>query len=519
MNRFRITRDILISLITFCTIALILASTLFWMWCPSANPDVMTLLLTLIGIGVAVVVYRFGVPRLPMKFRRCEMYVVVGIGLLFRVTSVICIHNTQVNDFAIWQELSESIRTGKGFAYTGPVGLKQEVPYSLGGRWDEKGPVVTTFRAPGWAAVLAVWYSLTGNRTIWGELLCALLSALTGLLIFLIVRKTDDGAAWRAAIFWQCYPVSIIACNLLCSEILFTLAILFAVYILGIALQCKTALRYCLMFVAGLFTGLVTLVRPATQFIPCVIVGLLAYVCPWRNRAVLILLFCAGSLLAPLGWGLRNKAVFGVFQMQPTQIGISMSLGPAVWDVKPGTNAQIDSLKSLLDSPGKTEFQRNSIGAQIGKKRLEIAFMGGRLPILFLKNLPGTWGDQSEILQWISISCREDPAGHPMSKFTYNTLLYISSAFYLGLITLALCGSLRLKSIRIFQRPELLALLIFFFITFFLSGIFRVANSRYELPFVPVICILSGIAGVRLKNLNKGISKETQQIDESLRTQ
>lgn len=478
----------IITLIKICTIAIclsIIGAILYNAFHPNSHPGLLTIILPLLSAALVVVLMRLP-PR--CKFANRTVFFLAAAAFVLRLLTIVLITNDQVSDFKTFDELAGALKHGDGFSYTGSSGLSEAAMFL--NKWDWQGPVPTAFRLPGFPVILASLYSITGEHAFFGKLLNALLSVLIGILLYLLVKPIDGTAAMFAMAIWLFYPGTIIASNLLCTEISFIFFFVSAAAIVQYIPRSAGNCRFLLVFTAGLFVSLAALVRPATQLILCVFSVLPFVRIPLKLRPLLVIVFAAG-LAGPLVlWGMRNAKTFGVFEMQTSEIGIGCYTMTRQL-LKNENNPELDSLKKIITT-STNEFPLARTGKAIGMVRYKLALRKWwKLPRVFILNHMRSWRDDNDMIDYCKAGIQDrlqDRCG--FARFLCSAMTYLIRITYLSLILLALMGAARLPWHLFVSQSGLLLLLLYFMGSVLLIMLFEV-NSRHHFPLLVILCILA----------------------------
>lgn len=171
---------------------------------------------------------------------------------------------------------------------------------------DAHGLRPEIFRTPGYPLVIAA--ALAAHAPLASVLVfqCVLGSMAIAALYLIALRFTGSVRVAAAAAFvLAIHPADILYCNALLSESLFT-----TLMIAGIAclvLPASPSVR--IVCVAGLILGASVLVRPVGILLgPCIAFWLILWLRSWKALPLAIALIVS-SLVLPIGWMARNRAV------------------------------------------------------------------------------------------------------------------------------------------------------------------------------------------------------------------
>lgn len=202
------------------------------------------------------------------------------------------------SDYADYQLLANNLLSGNGLS------LHREPPY-----------VPDTIRTPAYPIFLALVKRVTGS--FYPSLyLTLLLGATIPLAGFLLMRLfTDDRRLW-----WLTAAILALDPNLFYYSFIYGSEGLAAPFFAWSIVLCAYALHRKMWYsvAAGLMTGLATLVRPVSQFLPLLFILAAFFKTPRtveikRHARVISLACLAGFAAVVTPWLLRNYIVFGVF--------------------------------------------------------------------------------------------------------------------------------------------------------------------------------------------------------------
>ena len=461
---------------------------------------------TVITSGPTLVICAFAVGLLLLWFDilhrgksvRSDILFLLFVGLSLRMLSVVAIPNKQVSDFKVYHELAIALNDGDGFAYTGPVGRSEDLPLYLNRKPTD--PYRTTaFRPPGTPMLLALAYSVGGQRPIVGKILNALLGTLGGLCLFWMVLPSNRRVAFWSAFMWLVLPSSVMGTNLLGTEVPFASLMLVSAFLLTRAGGLKTKTALVLVLLSGAVAGFCCLIRPATHLVLCGVLGILICIPGVKKIALGILLFLVGASVPLMGWGIRNYYTLGTFHCASTNVGISLANKSV--DLSPSKEDLPDRLaiKARMEE-SQDEFEVNRLGKRLAMKR----FLGLKDENLirtfrdvFVKNHFSTWDQDITILHWCSLSShrpvRRADIPDPISPSLYTILYRLTQGAYLVVLILAVFGAAQPARLGVTRNAGLLALFAFLLSTSFLFLIFA-GDARFHFPLAPILCILAANA-------------------------
>jgi 4-amino-4-deoxy-L-arabinose transferase-like glycosyltransferase len=438
----------------------------------------------LLAVVAALVLFRARIP-FPRPSNK-SIVIIFIIGLLLRFVWICSVRNEQKTDFAIFHELAVSLCQGTGYSYTGPVGLADDVGIFLH-KPQATPPVATAFRLPGTSLLLAGVYLITGPSQFAGKCFYALLSALIGVLLFLLLRRTQSQAAVAAALFWELYPSAIAASGVLSSELPVTVGFLVSAVILQHIGGRRRHVRFILWGILGVAAGCTALIRPVTQFL--LLIPLVVFLIENRpSRALLATGITLLGMALPLcAWGARNFHRFGVFEWQTPEMGMGGHTLTREFPIRhkdPALDSLVDRCEKCAD-----EFEIARLGAQIGKLRFKHAIAEGSYFLRIPHNFMKTWRDDTDWLNWSTVYTGE----RVLSSRAHGVLYALMQCFYLLLILLAIKGSVTRQFRRALVNRGLLLLLIYLVGTQILVISFE-GQPRYHFPMMPLVVIMAALA-------------------------
>lgn len=177
------------------------------------------------------------------------------------------------------------------------------------------------FRTPGFPALLALLYEILGPSPLWGILANDVLASSAALLVYLIMRKRWPRGALFAGLLYAFNPLSLVYCQELMTETLFTFSLVAGIWLLFwpgesfawrrrtgtrrvpiLILQKEKGFHWLLSLCGGLCLGIAALTRPVGLYLPALIL-------PFARKRWLPGL--AGFLAAVVPWFTRNWIIYG----------------------------------------------------------------------------------------------------------------------------------------------------------------------------------------------------------------
>ena len=177
------------------------------------------------------------------------------------------------------------------------------------------------FRTPAFPALLAFLYWLLSPSPLWGILANDILAAATALLIFTVLRERWPRGALFAGLLYAFNPLSLVYCQELMTETLFTFSLVLAIALLFwptgefawrrragkgrtpiLTAEKEHRFSWLLALGGGLCLGIAALTRPVGLYPPVLILPFA------RNRWHIA---TVGFAAAVLPWFLRNWLIYG----------------------------------------------------------------------------------------------------------------------------------------------------------------------------------------------------------------
>ncbi|MCM2271788.1 MAG: glycosyltransferase family 39 protein [candidate division Zixibacteria bacterium] len=341
----------------------------------------------------------------------------------------------------------------------------------------------TYFRAPLYVWCLSLVITLLGD-SLWILRLFGLIVGISSVAMTCLIarRLFDKKAAVIAGVIHALFPMAIYFDGELLLDPLFTLLIQIAVYRFLIWQDTQTG-RNALL--CGVILGLASITRPtALLFVPAAIGLILQGTGIWNSRIRHAALFALGAFLLIVPVTLRNIVVAGDPVLIASQGGINMYIG---------NNPHADGISAVLPQPFGHNWQMADVAyvAEIKEGRElrpgEVSDYWSRQAIKWMTDHPVDALALYLRKLYFSISNREISNNRDIDAFFGQVSLLRYNPLTFGVI-LALGAAGFLISLRTNPRAALLGWSILLFIlansTFFV-------NSRFRLPEIPLLIILS----------------------------
>jgi 4-amino-4-deoxy-L-arabinose transferase-like glycosyltransferase len=412
---------------------------------------------------------RFGLPaavRRPLARRWVPVVGLFVVALLIRVAWVLWVDREGfvLNDAWLYHTNARSINLGRGFER--PMG-------GPSAQWP-----------PGYSVLLAGAYWLFGIEPLAGELLNAVLGALTVVvLVVLVERVIDRTTAIVAGTILAVMPGPIMWTDLLVSETLFTL--LFVVFFLALV-HARPTWRW--MVVLGVLIGIGGLVRGEG-----LTWGLLPIVLFWHElpRAELAKRIGVVAVAVLVPWTIRNAVAMDAFVPIATNASITLWTGHN----PDATGGQVYPPEEFYDQfPPEAPLRELESAAALRNEAIEYLFTHPlhELELIPLKLIHLNRGD-SYALDWVN----DGPEGPVIGRIWVERIGVFADAAYYSLLTLTVLGVFLLG--RSFWRAPIGRLITCSFVTaLVLYGFVYYGNYRYRLPYEPLMIIVAATLLVRL---------------------
>jgi 4-amino-4-deoxy-L-arabinose transferase-like glycosyltransferase len=379
------------------------------------------------------------------------------------------------NDAIIYHDTAINLTQGNGY-----------VPFTGGptARWP-----------PGYSTVLGGVYLLFGVRPLAGELLNALVGAVTVVLLMVAVqRAVGRRAAIIAGSILAVLPGPIMWTDVLVAETLYT-AVFVTVFL--VLVHARPTWRWALLL--GVVIGAGALVRgEALTWM------LLPVVLWWRavpRIELLRLVVSTGvvvvALLSP--WTIRNAVVMDAF------VPLATNASQTLWSGHhPGATGGQTYPPPGYEDQFSPELPERELEVSKALRDDAIEFMLSNprreLELIPLKLIHLNRGD-SYVLDWVNApAVGREP---PLSPIAVERIGVVADAGYFGLLALTVLGGWWLG--RSFWRQPAGRLIATSFLTaLFLYGFLYYGNYRYRLPYEPLMVVVAATFLARIAGLRPG---------------
>jgi 4-amino-4-deoxy-L-arabinose transferase-like glycosyltransferase len=412
---------------------------------------------------------------------RCFPILIFLIALVLRLVPVLLSYDLPIglDDMFQYDMLARSIVAGNGFRWYAEDDLRlirRYLSVEVPAEYDPRG-ILTSFRAPGYPAFLALVYAVCGvggRRLFYARLAQTPLGAALAPLTWALARQIGFGeqAARWAAVAIAAFPLLVVYPLALVTENLFV-----PLLMLGLALVLRASEKGQVRdhALAGLVLGLAALTRS-------VVAGLVPLIAVWlwwteqekhvgfRNGVALILCF----LLITVPWAVRNTYLHDRPTWVESALGYDLYLG-----YHPQSTGTFQYGISLDLMPLLDDGERHTRGMEAFRAFLRTD--PGRVPYLTVRKAGHLWGLDKRALTY----------------FYSNNFLGRLPAWLLGLMLLLACGPLMVLTPAasyglVCGRMERRKMVIALFLIYYTGAhMLILAEPRFHVPLLPVIATLA----------------------------
>jgi 4-amino-4-deoxy-L-arabinose transferase-like glycosyltransferase len=409
------------------------------------------------------------------------LWLIFLLGLVPRLVLVWLAHDLPIglDDMFQYDMLARSLVAGDGYRWYAQDDLdliQRYIPMQLPDDLDPRG-VLSSHRGPGYPGFLAIIYLLFGageNRLFFVRLIQAVLGASLAPLTWWLSKSAGfNERVSRTASIWIAFlPILVVFPLALASENLFIFLLTIALALTLLAEEREHPAAY---FFTGLAFGLTALVRS-------IVAGYLVLVIVWilrknHDRRVIVRsagLLVAGFALITIPWMVRNTLLHGQFSWLETSLGYNLYLG-----YHPESTGTFKYGISLDLLPILDDAERNSLGMEGFKQFVQAD--PGRVPWLMVRKAGYLWGLETRAITY----------------FYSNGLLGALPAGVLGLLfALAILPFMIVAPLSVAgaicgtsSRSKLF--LISFVIYYTVIHMLVLAEPRFSVPFLPILCIFA----------------------------
>jgi 4-amino-4-deoxy-L-arabinose transferase-like glycosyltransferase len=386
------------------------------------------------------------------------------VALVLRVGFVLLVRRDGfvVNDALIYHQTAESIATGQGFGHSFARPTSQ---------WP-----------PGYSYVLAAVYWVVGVRPLAGELVNALLGALTVVMLYVVARRVfDRTVAIVAALALAVMPGPIMYTDVLIAETLFTFV--FMMFFVVMAYSRPTA---GWAIAVGVVIGLGALVRGEALTWALVPIVMWWRIVPWRTVALRTATIGIVIVAVLTPWTIRNAQQVGSFVPLATNSSATLWVGHN----PDATGAQTYPPPEFYDRFG-TEAPGRELESARYMRREALRYMVNHpvheLQLIPLKILYLNRGD-SNALQWVNVQ----PDGTAMSPLTAERVGLVADIAYYVVLTMLLASIIVLGQ-PLWRHPVMKGVLTSLLTALFLFGFLYYGNYRYRIPYTPLMVLVASV--------------------------
>lgn len=393
----------------------------------------------------------------------------------------------------------------------GYVTIAQNVLAGNGFSLDEQAPFHSdTKRVPLYPLFLSLTFALSGGA-FW---LAALFQVFMGAAVAFVLYKVTDALAGRRAAFFAgaiaaVYPFSVFLSTQLLAETLFVL-VLFGAF--SFFLRSPASPTYRSIAIAGVLMGLATLVKPAAQYIPFLLLPFIALRQRGLQRFAQPAVFVICFLLVISPWVARNHYTSGKATLShEANILLDLHYAGYMAYTKTGAAGRADEYRTATSTETMNAISR-------GEFIRRILVVMATDPIGFAKYLsistvPFVFGDgfvtmvsalsPSQAIPAWNFSTSGSALGRTLGFGALSpTLLFFSlaSKALWGLVLIcATFGFIRLLRYR--GDKMFMALGIGLVTAYFMFAGGPVQSARYRAPVEPLIFLLAGIGAAEFMRL------------------
>jgi 4-amino-4-deoxy-L-arabinose transferase-like glycosyltransferase len=327
--------------------------------------------------------------------------------------------------------------------------------------------------------LLSLLFRVTGSHETAGQVMNAVLGALTVPALYALARKTFARTeATVAAAALALLPGQIMWTDVLLAETLYAL-VLVCFFLLAIALPPKPWAAAVL----GVAIGLAALTRGEGLLLIPAVLAIWWPRLPSRARAGRAALLVALAALTIAPWTIRNAIVMDAF------IPLSSNSSTTLWSGhNPGaTGAQVYAGRDLLDQIPQTGKEREVEEAKL-LRREALKYMrthpGRELELIPLKLFNLNRGD-SWAMEWVNAG---DPGKRPFGAELGTPVRVAADTGYYALLA-ATIASLLVLWHALWRRPAIRGVLVLFAGSLVLYGFVYYGNYRYRAPLEPLMLL------------------------------
>ena len=396
---------------------------------------------------------------------RSDLFWVAGlfvVALVARLAFVLIVERASLgfNDARFYHGFAESLADGEG--YVRPDGTPTA-------QWP-----------PGFSFVLSLVYRFTGPDPLAGEIMNAVLGALTVPLLYVATRRAFGRRPALVAAGWLAImPGPILWADVLFSETLYTFAVV-ALF----ALLATLPSRWWAALILGAVIGGAALVRGEGLFLVVPVVAAWWRTDPFRALARQTALLGTAVVLTVLPWTLRNYAQLDSFVPISSNVGATFWAGhnPSAYG-GPTYYGNYDRFSSdVLER--ELESSRYLRGEALDYMRSHPLEELGLIPRKLI-NL--NRGDSEVLVPINGVRPGDEP---PLDPQATKQIGVVADVFWYSLLATTI-ASVVLFGRRLWQQPLGRAALAFIATSLVLYGFLYFGSYRYRFPLEPLMILLS----------------------------
>lgn len=372
------------------------------------------------------------------------------------------------NDAYFYHRTADLLATGQGFSSNPGVPTAQ---------WPPVYPLL-----------LSLVYRSTGPEPLAGELLNALLGALTVPLLYGLARRAfGRPEASFAGAALAIFPGQILWTDVLLAETTYTLML-----VAVLALACVLSPRPLNVVLVGLAIGLATLTR-GEGLLLAPAVAAVWWPALGRRRALALAAALAGiAVLTIVPWTVRNATTMDAF------IPLSTNSSTTLWS---GHNPEASGAQNyagpdlLQRIPQAGKEREVEEGRLLRREAFEFMVENPRreLELIPLKLANLARGD-SHALEWVNAG----PAGErPVGEDAVSPVRVGADAAWYALLA-ATIASLLVLGRPLWRRPVVRGVLVIFTGSLVLYGFVYYGNYRYRVPLEPLMLLVAAPLAARV---------------------
>lgn len=402
------------------------------------------------------------------------------LALILRLIPVLLTIDLPIglDDMFHYDMLARSLAAGNGFRWYAQPDLEllqSYVDLEPIGAYDPQG-VLTSFRAPGYPAFLAVVYAVSGLqwRFFAARLVQAFLGATLAPMVYALGRRLfpqQPKAATFAGVAMAVYPMLVIYPLALATENLFIPLITAGLLVLLRAIDDDDQRLFVL---AGVLFGAATLTRS-------VIFGFVGLAALWlfllvRQRRG-ALLFALAAVLMVLPWTIRNTLLHDQFTFVENSLGYNLHMG-----YHPEGSGSFQFGISLELMPYFDDAERNRLGVEAGLDFIRQE--PGRVPELIANKLGFFFALERRAITYFY-------SNNFFGFIPQPALLALFTLFLAPWALLCLLAAVVLPFMPVDRPRGLLMLLMGGYLA---PHLLLLAEPRFHLAIVPGMALLAGYA-------------------------